>query len=153
MSDALTRAKRLIQAQVPGSRFTEKYQIARHYGRTGSGYPSLPSRAPTSPKAPKSPTSPTLASRKVVTEFASFGAPKNASVFRTAVQSTPFSLAGGSAAFGAVRSNKPRGMMDDDDDEDEDNNRGPQRVELREDSITLDQVGQAISSWMLLLTK
>jgi hypothetical protein len=61
-----------------------------------------------------------MASRKVVTEFAAFGAPKNASVFGTAVQSTPFSLAGGTAAFGALRTNKPPGTMEDDDDDDDD---------------------------------
>jgi hypothetical protein len=58
------------------------------------------------------------------------------------VQSTPFSLAGGTAAFGAVRS-KPPGIADDDDDDDDDDDRigsGPQRVELRESSISLDQV-------------
>jgi hypothetical protein len=87
-----------------------------------------------------------MASRKVVTEFAAFGAPKNASVFGTAVQSTPFSLAGGTAAFGALRTNKPPGTMEDDDDDDDDAHDGPQRVELREDSITLDQASLDWSS-------
>jgi hypothetical protein len=87
-----------------------------------------------------------MASRKVVTEFAAFGAPKNASVFGTAVQSTPFSLAGGTAAFGALRTNKPPGTMEDDEDDDDDAHDGPQRVELREDSITLDQASPDRSS-------
>ena len=47
-----------------------------------------------------------------------FGAPANASVFGTKVTSTPFSLAGGKAAFGGMRSR--RGGFDDDDDEDGD---------------------------------
>ena len=76
--------------------------------------------------------------RKVVTDFAAFGAPKNASVFGTAVAATPFSLAGGKAAFGGIRGG-PRGTTFDDDDEEEDDD-GRQKVELREDSITLDQV-------------
>jgi hypothetical protein len=91
---------------------------------------------------PASPSSPS--SRKVVTDFAAFGAPKSASVFGTRVQSTPFSLAGGTAAFGAVRS-KPPGMADD-EDEDQDEQDGPQRVELREDSISLDQVRRVDAS-------
>ncbi|KAF9014533.1 hypothetical protein BDZ89DRAFT_1046435 [Hymenopellis radicata] len=45
--------------------------------------------------------------RKVVTEFAAFGAPANVSVFWTAVASTPFSLAGGKAAEGISSSNVP----------------------------------------------
>ena len=67
-------------------------------------------------------------------------------MFGTAVQSTPFSLAGGKAAFGGIRNgNKASSMMDDDDDDDDDGDNdtligGRQRVELREDSISLDQV-------------
>lgn len=51
--------------------------------------------------------------------------------------SSPFSLAGGRAAFGGMRNGRSKGVFDD-DDEDEDG--GRQRVELREDSISLDQV-------------
>jgi len=141
---SLAEAKPLLK-KVVGSRFTEKYQAARYSSHSYSAYPPLPSRTAKSPKSPKlpsaAPASPTSPSRKVVTEFASFGAPKTASVFGTAVQSTPFSLAGGTAAFGAVRS-KPPGIADDDDDDDDDDDRigsGPQRVELRESSISLDQ--------------
>lgn len=83
----------------------------------------------TSPSASSSPP------RKVVTDFAAFGAPKNTSVFGTAVASTPFSLAGGKAAFGGVRGTRSSYADDDDDDDDD----GRQRVELREDSISLDQ--------------
>jgi hypothetical protein len=75
-----------------------------------------------------------------VTDFAAFGAPKNASVFGTAVAQTPFSLAGGRAAFGGMRSTVSRSPYDGDDD-DEDDGDGRQRVELREDSISLEQVG------------
>jgi hypothetical protein len=73
----------------------------------------------------------------VVTDFAAFGAPANASVFGTAVASTPFSLAGGKAAFGGIRSGGGRTTFDEDE---EDDDGGRQRVELREDSISLDQV-------------
>jgi hypothetical protein len=74
----------------------------------------------------------------VVTDFAAFGAPANASVFGTAVASTPFSLAGGKAAFGGIRN--PTGRTAFDADADDDDDEGKQRVELREDSISLDQV-------------
>jgi hypothetical protein len=74
--------------------------------------------------------------RKVVTDFAAFGAPK-ASVYGTAVQSTPFSLAGNQAAFGSIRTNN-RPPIDEDDDEEEESE-GRQKVLLREDPITLEQ--------------
>jgi hypothetical protein len=59
-------------------------------------------------------------------------------VYGTAVQSTPFSLAGNQAAFGSMRTTN-RANIDDDDDEEEESN-GRQKVLLREDPITLDQV-------------
>lgn len=71
------------------------------------------------------------------------------SVFHTAVKSNPFSLAGNTAAFGGMRGRGGGGggMDDDDDDDDEEVKReasvfssGAQSLELREDSITLDQV-------------
>ncbi|KAG5648328.1 hypothetical protein DXG03_004900 [Asterophora parasitica] len=128
---------------VHGTRFTEKYlaarsSLSRSTYTTGYGY--TPSR-PLPPKIPSSPTRPAVPGsppRKVVADFASFGAPKTASVFGTAVASTPFSLAGGKAAFGGMRGGAPRASFDDDEEEEEDN--GKQRVELRESSITLDQV-------------
>ena len=99
--------------------------------------PYSPARPVEKPSPPKpTPSSPP---RKVVTDFKAFGTSPTASVFGTAVQSTPFSLAGGKAAFGGIRSNGRPTAFDDDDDDDEDGN-GKQRVELREDSITLDQV-------------
>lgn len=105
---------------------------------------------------PPATTSPTRGStspqRKVVSDFGSFSAPANASVFGTAVQSTPFSLAGGKAAFGGMRNgNVPSALMDEDEDDDDNDNDndillgGRQRVELREDSITLDQVRQILN--------
>jgi hypothetical protein len=70
-----------------------------------------------------------------------FGAPKNASVFGTAVQSTPFSLAGGKAAFGGLRNRGEREMLDvEDEDDDEESGDGRQKVELMEGSISLEQV-------------
>lgn len=100
-----------------------------------------PSRSPP-PKikplaVPRSP--PSSPPRKVVSDFASFGVPKNASVFGTAVQSAPFSLAGGRAAFGTMRSGTTRAGFDDEEDE-EDTSGGAQRVELKESSISLEQV-------------
>ncbi len=58
-------------------------------------------------------------------------------MFGTAVASTPFSLAGGKAAFGGMRAGLGRTTFDEDEEEEED---GHQKVELREDSISLDQV-------------
>ena len=72
-----------------------------------------------------------------MTDFATFGAPKTASVFGTAVASTPFSLAGGKAAFGGMQRAAGRSAFDEEDEEEDD---GRQKVELREDSISLDQV-------------
>lgn len=120
--------------QVHGTRFTDKYLAARHAlnRSTYSSYSSFTS----SPKISSSPkvVVPASPPRKVVTDFAAFGAPKTASVFETAVASTPFSLAGGKAAFGGMQ--RARGHFEDDDEEDD----GRQKVELREDSISLDQV-------------
>lgn len=145
--EVYTNAETLAAARpqlkrVIGSRFTDKYQHSRmtggygHYGYS-SYAPATPPRSPigktTSPT--RSPGSPGSPPRKVVTDFAAFGVSPTASVFGTAVTSTPFSLAGGKAAFGGLR-NSGRGAIDDDDDDDDD---GKQRVELREDSITLDQ--------------
>ncbi|KAI0789803.1 hypothetical protein C8Q75DRAFT_733586 [Abortiporus biennis] len=127
--------------RVPGTRFTDKYLHARmNSGRTyTSPYtPYVPARTKTSTTttATSPSTSPSHSPpRKVVTDFAAFGAPSTASVFGTAVASTPFSLAGGKAAFGGIRGGN-RGF---DDDEEEDDGDGRQKVELREDSITLDQ--------------
>lgn len=91
--------------------------------------PLSPTRSPTAAASPGSPP------RKVVTDFAAFGAPANASVFGTKVASTPFSLAGGKAAFGGIR-NVGRGAFDEDEEEDD----GRQRIDLREGSVSLDQV-------------
>ena len=78
--------------------------------------------------------------RKVVTDFAAFGAPSTTSVFGTAVKSSPFSLAGSNSAFAAIRGG--RGGMDDEDEDEEaaPSIPGRQKIELREGSITLDQV-------------
>ncbi|TFK27716.1 elongation factor-2 kinase [Coprinopsis marcescibilis] len=135
---SLTEARPQLK-RVHGTRFTDKYLQARHsltrptYSSYGLPPRSPPAKLPSSPTTRSPPSSPP---RKVVTDFAAFGAPKNASVFGTAVASTPFSLAGGRAAFGGMRPGAARMGMDDEDDEDDD---GRQRVELREDSISLDQ--------------
>ncbi|KAI0731924.1 hypothetical protein C8Q72DRAFT_182408 [Fomitopsis betulina] len=137
LADARPHLKR-----VPGTRFTDKYLHARMSSqRTSYSYSPYGSRTSASSITPASPTkSPKLSAsppRKVVTDFAAFGAPKNASVFGTAVAATPFSLAGGKAAFGGIRGG-PRGAAFDDEEEEEDDD-GRQKVELREGSITLDQ--------------
>jgi len=144
-----TQAASLAEARpslkrVHGTRFTDKYLQARQmYNRSTYSYAMpLPSRKLSDGKPSMSPTrSPTTAGsppRKVVTDFAAFGAPANASVFGTKVASTPFSLAGGKAAFGGMR-NAGRSGAFDADEEEEDEDDGRQRVELREGSISLDQ--------------
>ncbi|KAG2338507.1 hypothetical protein BDR05DRAFT_992585 [Suillus weaverae] len=142
---SLREAKSQLK-RVQGTRFTEKYLIARQTAnRSLYSYPYSPHTPSRSEKTYSSitpSTSPSIVSssppRKVVTDFAAFGAPKNASVFGTAVATTPFSLAGGKAAFGGMRNPGVRSSYDGDDD-DEDDGDGRQRVELREDSISLDQ--------------
>ncbi|KAL0580662.1 hypothetical protein V5O48_001392 [Marasmius crinis-equi] len=141
---SLAEARPLLK-RVIGTRFTDKYLQARQsLHRGGYGYSSYSSYSPaTPPRSPPAsravPSSPsTSPQRKVISDFAAFGAPKNASVFGTAVASSPFSLAGGKAAFGGMRSaGSPRASFDDEDDEDDDN--GRQRVELTESSISLEQ--------------
>lgn len=142
--------------KVPGTRFTEKYLHARMSGGRsyGSPYsPYLPSRK-SSAIAPIVPSlsPPHSPPRKVVTDFAAFGAPKNASVFATAVASTPFSLAGGKAAFGGMRSTSTSSM--DDEEEEEEIDDGRQKVGLVEDSITLDQARRIAmqSAWRGMAT-
>ncbi|KAF9483387.1 hypothetical protein BDN70DRAFT_904255 [Pholiota conissans] len=126
--------------RVHGTRFTEKYLNARHALSRSSyaSYSSTPHTPPRpTPSSPTRPIAPSSPPRKVVTDFAAFGAPKTASVFGTAVASTPFSLAGGKAAFGGMRIGAGRPTFDEDEDEELDD--GRQRVELREDSISLEQ--------------
>lgn len=137
LAEARPQLKRVF-----GTRFTDKYLQARQQANRSyysySYAPHLPSRSP----AAKSPVAPVSTSssppRKVVTDFATFGAPTNASVFGTKVAATPFSLAGGKAAFGGIRGGA-RSAYDADDDEDDDETNGRQKVELREDSISLEQ--------------
>lgn len=77
----------------------------------------------------------------MITDFGTFKAPSNATVFGTAVQSSPFSLAGGKAAFGGIRNGSGGiSIADEDDDEEEEVGNGKQKVELRESSISFDQV-------------
>ncbi|KAG7088319.1 hypothetical protein E1B28_012328 [Marasmius oreades] len=144
---SLAEARPLLK-RVIGTRFTDKYLQARQALHRGSyssysaySYSSYsPATPPRSPPTSKSPTSSpsTSPQRKVISDFAAFGAPKNASVFGTAVASTPFSLAGGKAAFGGMRAGgSTRASFDDEEEEDADD--GRQKVELREDSISLEQ--------------
>lgn len=142
----------MLQPQVHGTRFTDKYlQTRQMYGRGSYGYGGIPLPArrtsadlktpPLSPsRSPAVTSSPGSSPRKVVTDFASFGAPANASVFGTKVASTPFSLAGGKAAFGGIR-NAGRGAFDEEEEDDD----GRQRIGLREGSVSLDQVSTFLS--------
>lgn len=144
---SLAEARPLLK-RVIGTRFTDKYLQARQSLHRGtypsysySSYPpATPPRSPAASKSPTTPSSPSSPQRKVISDFAAFGAPKNASVFGTAVASTPFSLAGGKAAFGGMRgSGSLKASSFDDDDDDDEADDGRQKVELREDSISLEQ--------------
>lgn len=135
LADARPQLKRVF-----GTRFTDKYLQARQQANrpyySYSYTPHLPPRSlPVKSSAPAPASSPP---RKVVTDFAAFGAPANASVFGTKVASTPFSLAGGKAAFGGMRTSG-RSTFDADGDDEEEDPDGRQKVELREDYISLDQ--------------
>ncbi|KAF8627503.1 hypothetical protein AX17_006314 [Amanita inopinata Kibby_2008] len=134
---SLTEARPMLK-RVSGTRFTDKYLQARgSFARSSFAPYSIPPRSLTIKTPPSSPkATPSSPPRKVVTDFAAFGAPATASVFKTAVASTPFSVAGGKAAFAGMRNGASRTVFDD-EDEDEDDTR--QRVELREGSITFDQ--------------
>ena len=115
-------------------------QVRMLSARGAHGYPpSFPPR----PSDSRSPLSSGFTAqsppRKVVTDFAAFGATKTSSVYGTAVQSTPFSLAGNKAAFGSIRASAQNSIDEDEEDEDEQSS-GKQKVFLKEDSITLDQV-------------
>jgi len=131
---------RPLLRRVRGSRFTEKYMQTRysHMRGSSSSYaysPIIPPRIPESPPRTFSlgggspPASP---GRKVVADFASFGSSTSATVFGTAVRSSPFSLAGKQAAFGGARGGRAR--FDEDEDEDEEPGIG-----VCEDAITLEQ--------------
>jgi len=116
-------------------------QVRMLSARGSYGYPpSFPPRA----SAPRSSLSSGFTAssppRKVVTDFATFGTSRSSTVYGTAVQSTPFSLAGNKAAFGSMRTTAQASAYDDEEEEEEGDGRdGRQRVLLREDPITLDQ--------------
>lgn len=135
---SLTEARPHLR-RVTGSRFTDKYlHVRMNNGKSSYSHTTAVPIRSTEPKPFASTSTAHSPPRKVVTDFAAFGAPKTASVFGTAVASTPFSLAGNKAAFGSLRNPAGRGMEDEDEDEDEEND-GRQRVFLKEDSITLEQ--------------
>ncbi|KAF8478063.1 elongation factor-2 kinase [Russula ochroleuca] len=125
--------------RINGTRFTDKYMQVRMLSARGPhGYPPYPPRPSDSRLARPTGFTPASPPRKVVTDFAAFGTARTSSVYNTAVQSTPFSLAGNKAAFGSIRTNTQSSLDDDEDDEDE-QSEGRQKVFLKEDSITLDQ--------------
>ena len=114
-------------------------QVRMLSARGSYGYPPAFPPRPSESRPAFAPSSPP---RKVVTDFAAFGVPKTSSVYGTAVQSTPFSLAGNKAAFGSMRPTAQNTAYDDDDDEEETRD-GRQKVLLREDPISLEQVRSA----------
>jgi hypothetical protein len=133
-SDRNTPYIRLVH-QVKGTRFTDKYLSVRH-SIARHEYISSPYRTRPTPAAPPSPPA-AATHHKVVTDFPTFSAPSSGmSVFGTAVAPSPFSLAGGKAAFGGIRGSRSAFSADDDEDDED----GQQKMELREDSITFDQV-------------
>jgi hypothetical protein len=121
-------------------------QVRMLSARGSYGYPPAYPPRPSEPRAPLS-SGFTASSppRKVVTDFAAFGTSKTSGIYGTAVQSTPFSLAGNKAAFGSMRTTT-QNTIDDDDDEEEGQGDGKQRVMLREDPISLDQVRSGLTS-------
>ncbi|KAF8740698.1 hypothetical protein AX14_007598 [Amanita brunnescens Koide BX004] len=135
---SLTEARPMLK-RVHGTRFTDKYLQARQsFSRSSYSPYSVPPRPSTVKTPPSSPKAiPHSPPRKVVTDFAAFGAPSSASVFGTAVASTPFSVAGGRAAFAGVRGGARTTFEDDEDDEDDEH--GGQRVKLEDGFITFDQ--------------
>lgn len=92
---------------------------------------------PSSP--PTAATSPT--SRKPLTDFAAFGSPTKGGVFGTAVQgNTNPGLFGRPSPFAGIRDRSAPAGLFDEDDEDNSAESGNQRIELRQGSISFDQV-------------
>jgi len=144
--EVFSRASNLAEARphlrkINGTRFTDKYMQVRMLSARGSyGYPPpFPPRPSDSRSLRPSGFTASSPPRKVVTDFAAFGVAKGSSVYNTAIQSTPFSLAGGKAAFGGVRGSQNINDDDDDDEQEQGQADGGQKVLLKEDSITLDQ--------------
>jgi hypothetical protein len=124
--------------KVKGSRFTDKYLQVRYNSRHSySSYTSSPYTSPALPA--RSPTKATSPSRKVVTNFAAFGAsPPQHSIFGSAAI-PPQPTFGGTATVPSSAGGIRGGVRSVDDDDDDDDESGPQKIELREDAITLDQ--------------
>lgn len=108
------------------------------YHTARSSYSSSPYSSPTLP-ARATPVKPS-SSRKVVTNFATFGAsPPTHSIFGTAAlppQPTFGSTSTSPPSFGGIRGAARGGGLDEDEEEDD----GRQKIEMREDAITFDQV-------------
>jgi hypothetical protein len=99
--------------------------------------------------------------RRTLNDTKVFGASGSQSVFGTAVKSSPFSLAGNTAAFGGMRGSTAKTLSGMEDEEDDDTpvaressifSSGTQSLELREDSITYDQVCSLLEHTFSLLT-
>ncbi|EJD45660.1 elongation factor-2 kinase [Auricularia subglabra TFB-10046 SS5] len=126
-------AARPLLKKVKGTRFTDKYLAVRHSMRTD--YSSSYRRPAPAASPPASPPAATT-THKIASDFAAFSAP-SASVFGTAVTSSPFAVAGSKAAFSGIRGGRSAADMDDDDDDTERD--AVSGIGMREDSITLEQ--------------
>ncbi|KAH9997967.1 hypothetical protein BJV77DRAFT_982485 [Russula vinacea] len=114
--------------RINGTRFTDKYMQVRMLSARGPhGYPPYPPR-PSDSRLPR-PSGFTPASPPA----------RTSSVYNTAVQPSPFSLAGNKAAFGSIRTTAQSSIIDDDEEDEEEQSDGKQKVFLKEDPISLDQ--------------
>ena len=128
-------------------------QVRMLSARGPHGYPPYPPR-PSDSRLPRpSGFTPASPPRKVVTDFAAFGTARTSSVYNTAVQPSPFSLAGNKAAFGSIRTTAQSSIIDDDEEDEEEQSDGKQKVFLKEDPISLDQVRSRVPSLSLFLFK
>jgi hypothetical protein len=129
-------------------------QVRMLHARGSYGYPPAfpPRPAEYRSSLGSSPFTASSPPRKVVTDFAAFGTSKTSGVYGTAVQSTPFSLAGNKAAFGSIRTSTQNSIYDDDEEEEEQSD-GRQKVTLREDPISLEQVRSGLLHDLLSLKK
>lgn len=125
-------AARPLLKKVKGTRFTDKYLAVRHSMRTDYSSYRRPTAAASPPASPPAATT----THKIASDFAAFSAP-SASVFGTAVTSSPFAVAGSKAAFSGIRGGRSATDMDDDDDDTERD--AVSGIGMREDSITLEQ--------------
>ncbi|CAE6520019.1 unnamed protein product [Rhizoctonia solani] len=125
--------------KVKGSRFTDKYLSMGYTTRTYRSPPTPPPRTPPASPPPRATShSPTTSpGRRVVTDFPTFSTgAQGLSVFGTGVERANPMFGGN--AFGAGRFGGMRDTAMDADDDDE----GPDGIDVREGSVTLEQASQ-----------